>query len=118
LRLRFRMCSIPLVSLRTVMGDFSDSEQGCDFFLGEIRHYDGSEDLILAAYTDQAVRGYPVQVIFLNDGQIPDSVSGSMPEPLNDLAGWELPPSVDQQALYMIYFVVLSYDGDIHLNCR
>jgi hypothetical protein len=67
---------------------------------------------------DQEVKGYPIQVVFLDGGQIPDQVGDSFPEPLNDLAGWELPPDVEQQALYMVYLAILNYEGNQKLNCR
>jgi hypothetical protein len=35
------------LSLRTVMGDFYDSEQGCDFYIGEVRRFTGSEEVSL-----------------------------------------------------------------------
>ena len=106
------------VSLRTAMGNFGGSEQGCDFSLGEVRRFEGSEDVILAAYMDQEVKGYPIQVVFLDGGQIPDQVGDSLPEPLNDLADWEIPPDVEQQALYMVYLAILNYEGNQKLNCR
>jgi len=106
------------LSLRTVMGDFYDSVQGCDFYIGEVRRFTGSEEVILAAYVDQEVSGNPLQVVFLEGGRIPAWVRDSLPEPLNDLAGWELPPGVEQQPLYMVYFVVVDYDGELRLHCR
>jgi hypothetical protein len=59
------------LSLRTAAGDFADSEQGCDFFVGEVRRYEGSQETILAAYTHQAVEGNPIQVLFIEGRQIP-----------------------------------------------
>ena len=103
------------ISLRAVMGDFGGGEEGCDFALGEIRRYEGSKELILSAYMDQLVRGYPVQVVLLDDGHIPDQVGEPLPEPLNNLAGWELPSDVERQAFYLVYLVVLDYEGG---NCR
>lgn len=105
-------------SLRTSMGDFSGIDQGCDIYVGEVRSYAGSEEEIIAAYTGQVIKGNPLQVVFLEDGQIPAWVSASLPEPLNGLAGWELPPGVEQPPLYMVYLVVVNYEGDLRLDCQ
>ena len=104
--------------MRTAMGDFTDSEQGCDFYVGEVRRYNGGEEVILAAYAHQAVSGNPIQVLFLEDGRIPDQMKHSLPEPLNDLAEWGLPSEAGQQPLYMVYLVVVGYEGDLRLDCR
>lgn len=105
------------LSLRTATGDFAHSEQGCDFYVGEVRDYDGDQAEILAAYAHQEVRGNPVQVLFLDDGQIPAQMRDSLPEPLNDLAAWELPSDAGQQ-LYMVYLVVVGYEGNASLDCH
>lgn len=106
------------LSMRTAMGDFADSEQGCDFYVGEVRRYDGGEEVILVAYAHQAVSGNPIQVLFLEDGRIPDQMNHSLPEPLNDLAEWGLSSEAGQQPLYMVYLVVVGYEGDLRLDCR
>lgn len=106
------------LSLRTAVGDFADSEQGCDFFVGEARRYDGNEEVILTAYAYQAVMDNPIRLLFLEDGRIPAQTSHSLPEPLSDLAGWELPSEVGRQPLYMVYLMVVGYEGDLRLDCR
>jgi hypothetical protein len=106
------------LSLRTAIGDFSNNEQGCDIFLGEIRKYVVNEDEIIENYIEQDVKGYPIQVAFLDNGQISNNVIQAAPEPLNNLAEWELPPKTDSQKLYLVYVFVLGYEGDIKLNCR
>jgi predicted PurR-regulated permease PerM len=37
------------LALRTEVGDFADGERGCDFFVGQVRAYDGDQESILAA---------------------------------------------------------------------
>ena len=106
------------LSLHTKMGEFAGSEQGCDFYVGEVRRYDDNMKVILASYADQETSGYPLQVVFLEEGRIPDQVSSSLPEPLNDLAGWELPPGVEQQPLYLVYLMVVDHEGNLRLDCR
>ncbi len=93
------------------MGDYYDREQGCDFYKGEAQRFTGSEEVILKAYVDQEVSGNPLQVVFIEDGRIPAWLKDSLPVPLNDLAGWELRPGLEQQPLYMVYFVAVDYDG-------
>jgi hypothetical protein len=86
--------------------------------VGEVRRYDGSQETVLAAYAHQEVKGNPLQVLFIENGQIPVQVSHSLPEPLNDLTGWELPSDVGQQPLYMVYLLVVDYEGSMRLDCR
>jgi type II secretory pathway pseudopilin PulG len=106
------------LSLRTAAGDFTDSERGCDFFVGQVRAYDGDQEAVRAAYADQNVEGIPVQVLFVEDGQMPAQLSQSLPESLDGLAGWELAPNAAQQPLYVVYLLVAGYEGNMSLDCR
>lgn len=106
------------LSLRTNWGANSGTEQGCDIYIGELRRYEGGEEHILAAYVGQEVSGNPLQVVFLERGRIPALVSESLPEPINNLAVWELPPGAELQPLYMVLLVVVDYEGDLRIDCR
>lgn len=106
------------ISLHTKLGEFGGNEHGCDFFIGEVRHYEESEDFNFAAYIDQEVRAFPLQVLILDDGQIPNLAFDTIPAPLNNLAEWKLPSNVEQQSLYIVYLLVLDYEGDLKLNCQ
>lgn len=106
------------LSLQTAMGAFFDSEQCCDFYVGEVRRYDGSEDIIRSAYADQTVKGNPLQFVNLEGGQLPILLRNSLPEPLNNPAGWDLPSDAGRQSLYMVYIMVVGFDGDMNLECH
>ena len=106
------------LSLRTAKGVLTAGDTGCDLFVGEVRQFDGNEEVICAAYTDQTVRGNPIQVAFFEYGQLPAQASKLLPEPLNDLAGWDLPLEAGEQPLYMVYIEVVGFEGKMHLNCR
>jgi hypothetical protein len=106
------------LALRTSMGDFTGIDQGCDFFVGEVRRYNGREDAIIGAYADQAISGNPLQVMFIEGGLIRTQVSNFLPEQLDNLSAWGLPPGAEQQPLYMVYLVVLDYEGDLRLDCQ
>jgi len=105
------------LSLQAILVEFAGSEQGCDFFVSEVRRYGGSQEVTLTAYTVQAVSGNSLQVVFLEGEQIPAEVSNSLPEPLNDLAGWELVHEAEQQPLYMVYVIIIDYEADLSLDC-
>lgn len=102
---------------RSELGDFGGSQEGCDLFLGEIRRYSGNQEGILTAYSDQDIKGFPLQVVFLAGDEFPGGMVDTLPAPLENLVGWELIPSVDQGALYLVYLVVLDDEGDLKLNC-
>lgn len=103
------------VSSRSLLGEFTGGEQGCDFYVGEIRSYSDSQDVVLSAYSDQEVSGHPIQVQFLEGRQIPSQEGSALPESLNDVADWQLPLDVGQQQLYMVYVMVVDYGG---FDCR
>jgi hypothetical protein len=105
-------------ALRAEAGDFADSERGCDFFVGEVRRYDGGQEAILTAYESQQVAGNPVQVRFIEAGQMPVQIGQPLPVPLDDLAGWELPSAAAQRSLYLVYLWVAGYEGSLGLDCR
>lgn len=106
------------LSGQATMGEFAGSEQGCDFFVGEARRFDGNKEIILANYSRQTITSRPLQVVFLESGQIPAAERKSLPEPLNDLASWELPSGVAQQPVYLVYLLAVDYAGDLRLDCR
>jgi hypothetical protein len=103
--------------LRTTMGNYINNEEGCDIYLGMLRRYDSSEKVILAVYNDQEVNGNPIQVVLIESGRIPSWVSDSLPEPLHDLAEWELPPGAELQPLYIVYLMLVDYEGDLSVDC-
>ena len=70
------------------------------------------EILAYCCYSD-----YPIQVLFLDGWKIPDVTSVSMPEPMNDLAEWKLLSDVELNELYMVYLLVLDYEGDLKVDC-
>jgi hypothetical protein len=102
---------------RFELGDFGGSRQGCDLFLGEIRRYTGSQEIVLASYQEQDVRGHALQVVFLEGDQIPGAKVDSLPAPLDTLSGWELPPGVNQGSLYLVYMLILDDEGELKFNC-
>lgn len=102
---------------RVELGDFDRYQQGCDLFLGEIRRYQGSPDAVLAAYQGKEVKGYALQVVFLAGDQIPAANLDPLPEPLDNPAGWGLPSTGDQDALYLVYLLVLDEENDLKFDC-
>lgn len=103
---------------KATMGVFNKEEHGCALFLGEVRRYDGShQELLVEAYAAQDVRGYPLQVIFLEENRIPNGTDGPLPAPMGDLAWWGLPKDVDQGSLYMVTLLVLDDEDILKLNC-
>ena len=59
------------LSVQAKMGEFAGGEQGCDFFVGEVRRYDSKKDVIFAFYADHANTSIPLKVVFIENGQIP-----------------------------------------------
>jgi hypothetical protein len=102
---------------RSELGDFGGSRTGCDLFLGEIRRYHSSQEIVLGAYQDQDVRDHALQVVFLEGDQIPGANAESLPAPLDNLSGWELPPDVNQGSLYLVYILILDDEGELKFNC-
>ena len=41
-----------------------------------------------------------------------------LPDPINTLTGWELPPGSEGQNMYLVYLLVVGFEGDMKLNCR
>jgi len=106
------------LSLRTTSGVLMDAEQGCDFFVGEIRQFNGNHEVISSSYEEQPVSGNPLEVVFIENGLLPAKVSLFLPEPLNTFTGWDLPPASTGQPMYLVYLLVVGFEGDLELNCR
>jgi len=96
------------LSLRSSLCVLTDAEQGCDVFVGEIRQFDGDQQAISTFYTDQSVRSNPIQVAFLEEGRLPVQVSVFLPETLNTLSGWDLPPGSAGKPMYLVYLLVAA----------
>ena len=107
-----------LLSARNQVGEFAGHNQGCDFFIGEVREYDTVQNAVLNAYLAQQVSGHQVQVLFLDGGWIPSEMEPVLPKPLDDLAEWRLPVDIEQESLYMVYVIVSDYGRDQGLDCR
>ncbi len=106
------------LATRSAMGEFTESEQGCDFFLGEARRYGGDIETILAFYARQTVKGYPIHAIALESGKASLEIGLFLPDSLNDLAEWGIAVDAGMQQLYMVYTAVIDYNEDPQLDCQ
>jgi len=106
------------LSRRTANGILTDAEKGCDLFVGEIRQFDGDREEISPVYARQLVSGYPLKVLFLDNGEFPVETGAFLPESLSTLAGWDLPPASTAQPMYLVYLLVVGFEGHLKLNCR
>jgi hypothetical protein len=89
--------------------------QGCDFFVGELRRASGQLDAILPAYAGQEAGGAPLQALLLAEGAFPAAAGNMLPQPLGDLAGWELSNSVETPD-YVVFVLILGEEGSY--GCR
>ena len=103
------------LALRALVIHPGASGQGCDLFAGELRRADGQLDAIPAAYAGQQAGGAPLQVLFLAEGALPASAGTMLPQPLGDLAGWDLPDPA-QVPDYLVFVLLLGEDGSY--GCR
>jgi hypothetical protein len=87
--------------------------------VGEIRSYQGSRGEIINGYASQSVKDAgKIHVAFVENDSILSEDAVSPPNPLNTLAGWEIPPIELEQPLYVIYIFIIEYQGARNLDCR
>ena len=108
-----------LISQKTAAGYLSNSQTGCDFFVGELRSYQGDQDKIRAAYTGQTVKNVDkIPVVFVENGLIQLESGQSFPELIKRLESWTPSQEQGEQPLYIVYIFVTGYQGYSNLDCR
>ena len=82
----------------------------CDFFVGELRTYTGSEDSIVRFYSPKSVwspnSNAPEaldSIIFLEGEEIPGVERDYLPTDHQDISAWSLPRSRRGEKLYIVY---------------
>jgi hypothetical protein len=106
------------LALRSASGSFTEGDQGCDFFFGEIRSCREVGACPLDVYGGQVVAGAPLQATYLESGRIPAQLNAALPEPMDRLAGWKAPAETLQQPMYLVYVLVLHGNEDSASSCR
>lgn len=105
------------ISFRSNFGNFVQDPKGCDFFVGELRSYIGDADAVLTNYIGQTVDKYPPQVVLLESEQFPEEIKNVIPSPLNEMTNWNLPQTNEQQLIFLVYVLIVDYEGDLKLDC-
>lgn len=107
------------VSLEKVAGTLTDHSQGCDFFIGEVRSYQGPRDNIRAFYAGKSIKDYGVvRVIFIEDNSIPEANQSELPNNFNTLSQWNLEPTRLLQSLYIVYVFSIEHKTGFDIQCQ
>ncbi|MBE0686156.1 MAG: hypothetical protein IH585_09160 [Anaerolineaceae bacterium] len=85
--------------------------------MGELRSYIGDADAVLTNYIGQTVDKYPPQVVLLESEQFPEEIKNVIPSPLNEMTNWNLPQTNEQQLIFLVYVLIVDYEGDLKLDC-
>ncbi|OGG49227.1 MAG: hypothetical protein A3F84_23955 [Candidatus Handelsmanbacteria bacterium RIFCSPLOWO2_12_FULL_64_10] len=107
-----------LIRLRSDIGILHGNSNHCDFFVGELRRYGGSESAIREHYSDPRVlatlsKDLSLELVFIQNGKIPDDED--MPDALRNLSEWDLPPG--ETRAYLV-FVFDQHEPNLDPRCH
>jgi hypothetical protein len=99
-----------LVKRVSAVGLLIGNSNHCDFFVGELRSYTGTQQLVRNFYSQsQSWRSLPDtdqasgSIVFLSQGVIPESTQ--LPYSYQDSEDWGITPELKRQQLYLLYFL-------------
>lgn len=98
----------------------------CDFFVGELRSYTGTKQVIANSYRIATVWS-PIsnieqplaEIVFLERGFIPGAAKEQLPYGLREASDWSIPTGTSKQQLYIVYFLdVGTFNQGCDLRCN
>ena len=107
-----------LVTRQTTAGLLTDTSASCDFFIGDVRSYDGVQSQIVDWYAAQTVKDEKIGLIFIENGEVPSADTAQLPLTLTSLSRWEVNPVQKDQPLYIVYLFQLGRDTETKIECQ
>lgn len=94
------------------VGLMTGNSSHCDFFVGELRTYEGDRNKLQNYYQHATVwspitntyQKSAVDIIFIENGSIPDIWKEYLPRPFRTAKDWSLPTDTKNQQFYIVFF--------------
>ena len=108
-----------LIKRQKAFGLLTGSGSHCDYFVGEVRSYSGSQEDILDFYDEMRLENYGyVWVVFPEDGRLPEEAHVLLPHSLRSLDAWQLAPEdLVRDDLYIVYYLGLGPGSSYDFRC-
>ena len=107
-----------LIVRQKTAGLLTNTSETCDFFIGDVRSYDGEKGQIADWYAAQKVKDEEIGLIFIENGEVPLTDKAQLPIMLASLSQWEVNPTQQDQPLYIVYLFQLGQDAETKIDCQ
>ena len=112
-----------LVSQGQEVGLLIRNGDHCDFFVGELRSFRGTQSGIKKFYSQSKIwnplnnTSQPLEIMFLQNGKIPASKQEYLPSGFDSVSRGSKSPLNTKQHYYLLYFFDVGYDADFDWRC-
>ena len=103
-----------LISTRGAVGVLWGNSNHCDFYVGEMRQFDGDRQKVLDFYHSP-----DINIAFIENKIMPDGFTTfDVPYELNTFADWGISPADLPANLYLVYTFDGLYDPGMDFRCH
>ena len=112
-----------LISRGQQIGLLIGNGDHCDFFVGELRSFQGTRAGIQQFYTQAKIWNplnntrQPLEILFLQNGKFPALKQEYLPSDFSSVAHWSKAPLNTKQNYYLLYFFDVGYDAAFDIRC-
>ena len=106
------------ISLHKRVGLISGNGNHCDYFVGEMRRFQGEREEIEGFYAGREVAGEPVFVAFVENGEFSELDRWSMPGGLDDPRDWLDSLADSLEKVYVVYILDVGYEPGFDIRCH
>ena len=106
------------IAFQKYLGLYLGNSNHCDYFVGELRQYNGEQQAIESFYADKVVDGLGVSVAFARHGDLLGELRQSdMPFRFDALPVWSEPSAPASDHLYLVYIFDINFDPGCDIRC-
>jgi len=112
-----------VISQRQDLGLLIGNGDHCDFFVGQMRSFTGSQQSITAFYAKTKIWNplnnsrQSIDILFLENGEIVQSEREFLPSDFDSASKWLSPSHNRKQKLYIAYFFDVGHDAGTDIRC-
>jgi hypothetical protein len=106
-----------LVSYKTALGLITGNGNHCNYFIGELRRYNGDKQALLSFYDTERFAGLGSGLLFIENGAFPADAWESLPHGLDQLSAWLRPPTKATDPLYLVFTLHIDLNAGWDIRC-
>jgi hypothetical protein len=100
------------------VGLFAGNGNHCDYFVGEMRTFDGQQQKLESFYAHQRVADRRPYIAFVGDSEFAEQSKWTIPRILRDPQNWLDSPTDLTDNLYVVHVLVVGSEAGLDMRCR